>query len=327
SEPKPLNELAPMTPPTFEHLVRTCLAKDPDERFQSAHDVLLELKWIGAAGSQVGVAPLLARRHRLHFRAAWGVAAAATAALLAIGAVWLLRPAPAPPPAVRAFLQPAKGAAFGAYQIALSPDGTKLIYRQTGVTNPRLIMQSLGSGVAQPISGAKSVFAFFSPDSKSVGFCGGDALQKFDIAGGQVVTIGSVTGCFGGSWNAQGEIIVADDNGVEEVPAGGGSSSIVLPVTKDTKFLFPFFLPDGRHFLIADQRHTDAVPGGQDDFGISVGDLKTHTYKRILDTGVGFFPIGVPVSQYGQGYVVYRSQGNLMARPFDVGKLDFTGDS
>jgi len=328
TEPKPIADLAPMTPPSFEHLARTCLAKDPDERFQSAHDVLLELKWMNAAGSQIGVAPVIAQRHRRQFRAAWAIAAVATAALLILAAVWLLRPAPAPLPAVRAFLQPAKGSSFAPYHIAVSPDGTRLAYRELGAPNPRLFVQSLASGVSQPISSsAKATFPFFSPDGKSVGFCDSDKLQKLDISGGQLVTIGNASGCRGGSWNSQGDIVFVGDKGIEQVAAGGGSPSVVLSADKNTKFYFPSFLPDGRHFLVADQKNSETAPSGQYDFGLGVGDLKTHQYRRILDTGLGSFPVAIPVSAYAGGYVVYRSQGNLMARPFDPRKLQFTGDS
>lgn len=328
SEPKPLAELAPMTPPSFEHLVRTCMAKDPDARFHSAHDVLLELKWIGAAGSQIGVAPVLARRHRLQFRAAWAIAAAATAALLAIGAAWLLRPAPAPLPAVRALIQPVKGLSFIPFHLALSPDGTKLVYREAGVTASRLYIQSLASGVVQPLNDAPhSGLPFFSSDGKSVGYCDGDKVQKLDISGGQIIAIANVTGCAGGSWNQQGTVLFASDQGVEQVAAGGGTASVVLPADKDSEFQAPSFLPDGRHFLVCVERHSAGTSSAEDDFGVGVADLKTHGYKVILDAGAGSFPSGVPFAQYSQGYVVYKSQGNLMARPFDPDKLHFTGDS
>jgi eukaryotic-like serine/threonine-protein kinase len=328
SEPKPMGELAPLTPPSFEHLVRTCLAKDPDDRFQSAHDLLLQLRWIADAGSQVGVAPMLARRHRIKFRAGWAIAALTTAALLVTATVWLLRPAPAPPPAVRAFLQPPKGSSFSIAQLAVSPDGTKLVYSQAGGTSPRLFIQSLASGVAQPLSDyATAGFSFFSPDSKSVGFCDGDNLRKADIAGGQILSIAATAGCVGGSWNQQGEIVVADDKGVEQVSAGGGTPSVVLPADKSTKFQFPAFLPDGRHFLVSVERQGTGTPSGSDDFSIGIGDLKAHTYKILLDLGVSSFPVGIPDAQYADGYVVFKNQNNLMARPFDPEKGAFTGDN
>jgi hypothetical protein len=328
SEPKPLAELAPMTPPSFEHLVRTCLAKDPDERYHSAHDLLLELKWIGDAGSQIGAAPALARRHKLRFRAGWAIAALASAALLAVAGFLLLRPTPPPLPAVRALIQPAKGLSFIPYHLALSPDGAKLVYLEDGVTPSRLYIQSLASGVVQQLNDSPhSGLPFFSPDSKSVGYCDGEKVQKLDIAGGQIIAIANVAGCVGGSWNRQGTVLFGSNKGIEQVAAGGGTQSVVLPVDKDTKFQTPWFLPDGRHFLVSVERHSAATSSGEDDFGIGIADLKTHTYKVVLDTGGGSFPGGVPFAEYSQGYVIYKSQGNLMARPFDPDKLQFTGDS
>jgi eukaryotic-like serine/threonine-protein kinase len=327
SEPQPMSQAAPMSPPALDHLVRICLAKDPEQRFQSAHDLLLQLRWVGEAGSQIGAAPVIARRHKLRFRAAWALAATSTAALLMIAAAWLFRPAPASLPAVRAYLQPAKGSGFGPLQIAVSPDGAKLVFRQVGVPVPRLFIQSLASGVAQPISDSpKAQWPAFSADSKYVSFCDDTKLQKYDIAGGQVVTIADGVGCAGGSWNQQGTIIFGSPKGLMQVEAGGGSAQVAIPANDKTSFLAPAFLPDGRHFLMA-VRTAAADGSGPPDNAIGVGDLKTHSFKILLRTGTGIGLTSTPIPRYSEGFLVYTSQGNLMARPFDVAKLQFTGDS
>jgi Tol biopolymer transport system component/tRNA A-37 threonylcarbamoyl transferase component Bud32 len=327
SDPKPVTDLAPTSPPSFAHLVRTCLEKDPEQRFQSAHDLLLELRWVSDAGSQIGAAPVLARRHKMQFRAAWAVAAVSTLALLLIAAIWLLRPASAPLPAVRAYLQPPKGSTFGQTQVAVSPDGSKLVYRQTGVTTPRLFIQSLASGIAQPISDSPdAIWPFFSPDGKSVAFCDGTKLQKYDVTGGQLITISDAGTCGGGSWNAAGTILFGSPKGIMQVPSGGGAPEVAFSADNSTRFYGPSFLPDGRHFLVA-VRTNSKNAGDAPDNALSVADLKTHTWKVLLQTGTGSSNAAIPIAQYASGFVVYVNNGNLMSRPFDPDKLRFTGDA
>jgi eukaryotic-like serine/threonine-protein kinase len=325
-DPEPISVLKPQTPAAFEHVVRTCLAKHPDERFQSAYDVLVELKWAGSAGSQIGAGPVLAGPQRMYLRAAWMLAALSTATLLVIGLIWLLRAAPPPPPAVRAYLQPPKGFTFNAAQIAISPDGAKLAYQQIGISNPRLFIQSLSSGIAQPISeSAKASWPAFSPDGKYVTFCDDTKVQKYDIAGGQLVTIADPGSCGYASWNAGGTIIFDDRKAIMQVSAGGGTPAVVLPDDEKTRFYGPNFLPDGRHFFVA-LRKSGSDPAVPPENSIAIGDLKTHSYKVLLPTGSGSGLANIPVSQYAEGFVLYGSQGNLMARRFDPSKLQFTGD-
>ncbi len=129
SDPPAMSQLAPLSPPALERTVKTCLAKNPDDRFQTAHDLLLQLRWIAEGGSQAGMAPAVSRRRKLQFKAAWAIASLSMAALLAIGAAQLLRPAPAQPSAVRSFLPPPKDWTYGPWQLAISPDGSKMAFR------------------------------------------------------------------------------------------------------------------------------------------------------------------------------------------------------
>jgi|SRR5579862_4716586 len=325
-DPEPISALKPQTPPAFDHVVRTCLAKHPDERFQSAYDVLIELKWAGSEGSQIDAAPVVVGRRKMDLGAPWILAALSTAALLVIGLIWLLRPAPPMPPAVRAYLQPPKGSTFNAAQIAVSPDGAKLAYQEIGVSNPRLFIQSLSSGTAQAISeSGKASWPSFSPDGKYVTFCDETKVQKYDVAGGQLVTIADPGSCGYGSWNAGGTIIFASRKGIMQVSAGGGTATIVLPSDEKTRFYGPNFLPDGRHFFVA-LRKSASDPSVPPDNSIAIGDLKTNSYQILLATGSGSTLANIPVSQYADGLVLYSSQGNLMARRFDPGKLQFAGD-
>src|SRR5213083_906918 len=84
SEPTPMSAIQPLTPPAFEHIVRKCLAKEPDERWQSAHDIAEELRWIGEAGSQAGIAAPVSRRQRW----LWTIGAALQLVIAATVATW-----------------------------------------------------------------------------------------------------------------------------------------------------------------------------------------------------------------------------------------------
>jgi eukaryotic-like serine/threonine-protein kinase len=127
TEPAPLTQAAPMTPPALERLVRYCMAKDREERIQSAHDVKLQLEWIAEGGSQAGVpAPVVARR-RVSQKLAWAIAAVAVAAAIALGIGFVLR-APVPAHPLRVSILPPEQHSFDPLSIALSPDGTKLAF-------------------------------------------------------------------------------------------------------------------------------------------------------------------------------------------------------
>ena len=316
SEPPPVATLAPLTPPLFERVVKTCLAKEPEERFQSAHDVLLQLRWIAEGGSQIGAAPAISHKKKLQFRAATIAAAVSLTALVATYAVLLLRPKPAPPPAVRGLLQPAKGATFGAQQLAISPDGSVLVYRELKATGNQLFVHTLASATDTAIANSEAaLWPFFSPDNKHMGFCNAKVLQKLDLAGGAPLTLVEGKGCQGGSWGVAGTIVFSSEGAIRKVAEGGGESEVVIPRPKDAVLSNPYFLPDGRHFLF----HLDPGSSGL-QHGHYVADLKTGKYSFLVPADT------TPWIKYASGYLLYNQQGELMAQPFDADKLKLTGD-
>src|SRR5579863_3921106 len=207
SEPKPISELQPMSPPALARLVRTCLAKDPEERFQSAHDLKLQLQWIAEGGSQAGVPAPVATRRRSRERIAWIAAAVLLAGAVAFGfAFW--RATSAPAQLWRAYLLPAEKHAFGAApslgggQAAVSPDGRMISYVLTGPDGQLLWLQSLDSPKPVPLAGTDGAsYPFWSPDNRSIGFFAGAKLKRVDAHGGPVLTICPVADGRGGSWN------------------------------------------------------------------------------------------------------------------------------
>jgi Tol biopolymer transport system component len=327
SEPAPLSSVAPMTPPSLERLVRSCMAKTKEDRIQSAHDVKLQLEWIAEAGSQAGVpAPVVARR-RLSQRAAWIIAAIAAllAAAFAIG--FILR-APQPGVAMRSSLTPPKDQQYDAFGFALSPDGKKLAFvasdPRTG--KGKLWVRPLNATTAQEVAGTEDAqFPFWSPDSNSIAFYAQSKLKKIDAAGGPVLALADAPEGRGGAWSSAGVIIFSRNftgEGLYQVSEAGGPVSELTHYSKEGQqdsHRFPFFLPDGRHFIfyISSTLTPSGSKEGDNIAGLYVGDLKTKNYTYLLRTDSN--------AQYSNGYLFYLQQRNLMAQPFDPSSARLSG--
>ncbi|HYV40588.1 MAG TPA: protein kinase, partial [Thermoanaerobaculia bacterium] len=183
-EPAPIAALQPMTPPALDRVVHSCLAKDPEERWQSAHDIKSELAWIAQAGSQAGIAaPVVASRRRKD-RLGWGVAGAAAGAILAAAATWGVlasRPAVSRPVARVAVPIPA-GDTFvtdNYLSLAISPDGRRVVYVGRRADKRQLFLRSLDAAEAAPIAGTEGAYSpFFSPDGQSLGFWNDGKIKK-----------------------------------------------------------------------------------------------------------------------------------------------------
>ncbi|HET9793339.1 MAG TPA: protein kinase, partial [Thermoanaerobaculia bacterium] len=318
-EPKPISELAPMAPPALDRLAKTCLAKDPEERWQSARDVMSELRWIGQAGSQAGAPAIVVSRRKNREKLAWfGFAGAALlAALFAIG---FLRRAPRPSkPIVAALVPPEK---MFVTEFALSPDGTKLAFcalKPGG--QPGLWVRSLSEPTAKLVPGAEDVsFPFWSPDSKYVAFFSQGALKRMDAAGGPILTICDTERVVGGTWNRDGTIVFAlPTSPLFKVAASGGKP---IPVTRldaslhVTAHRYPSFLPDGVHFLY--MAANLSAPLDDPGSSIRVGSLDGKLDKAL-----------VPVASnaaYAEGRLFYGRDGSLLAQRIDLSRWEMKGD-
>jgi len=257
-EPPSMNALQPMAPPALERVVKTCLAKDPDDRWQTAHDVRLELRWILEAGSQAGLPATVILRRRKRERLAWAVGLICAVMLLGLLTAYV-RLAIVRPPVLISSILPPPGARFalvgphsGVPQI--SPDGRMLLFVAIDAEgNNTLWVRSLDSSAARPLVGTEEADSpFWSPDSRSVAFFAGGKLKTIPAAGGPVVPLYDVSVAGGGSWSEAGAILfeTAFDSGLYQIPASGGTPKLVLSLDK-SKFNFyawPNFLPDGKHF-------------------------------------------------------------------------------
>ena len=319
AEPPPITQLQPLTPPALERVVRICLEKDADERWQTAHDLKLQLQWIAEGGSLAGVpAPVVARRK--HWQLAGWAAAAVFALLAVVFAVGFVRRAPAPPRVLRATLLPPEKATF--VHTVISPDGTQLAFVARAEGGKEMLwVRRLEALAAQPLPGTEGAnFAFWSPDSRSIGFFANGKLKKVEAAGGPPQTVCDAPEGRGGTWASDGTILFAPHPGtvIHRVPAAGG---VATPVTKfdqsrtDATHRWPYFLPDGQHFIYA-------VRGGAEtteESALNVESLDGKVKKLLVHAW--------SKPAYASGYLLFVREGTLMAQRFDTSRLEMTGDA
>jgi Tol biopolymer transport system component len=334
-EPEPIGALQPVTPPALDRAIRKCLAKDPEDRWQTARDLLLELKWIAEAGSQAGV-PAVVTAWRKSRERLWMISAAAML-LVTLGlsaTLVILRRAASDLRPLRAFVLPPEGAGFGVFGGAggpavISPDGKSLAFAATNADGKRMLyVRPLDSLTAQPLSGTEDAsFPFWSPDSRSLGFFAHNKLKKIEVAGGPPLTLCDVgsSGGRGGSWNRDGVIVFAasSTSGLSRVPAAGGAPAEVTkldPAGRIGTHRWPHFLPDDDHFLYLAR---SAGIGGSSVEGVNEG-----IYVASLDGKENKLLVRVASSMaYASGHLLFVREGTLMVQPFDAKRLETTGDA
>jgi Tol biopolymer transport system component/predicted Ser/Thr protein kinase len=323
-DPPPISSLQPMTPPALDRVVKRCLAKDPDERWQTARDLEVELKWIAEGGSQVTLAPIDAAKgiHTLGRRALiLSVGIFFLGAVIASLATWSLKPTP-PQPVSRTVItlppdQQLTGLDAGP-AVALSPDGTHLAYvaRQGGTH--QIYLRAMESLEAKPIPGTEgAVNPFFSPDGQWVGFFAGGKLKKISVSGGAALTLGDAVNPRGANWGNQGTITFAPTTNaaLQQVPDAGGTPQPLTRFEKgEASHRWPESLPGGKAVLFA------AGQSGINFINAQVAAQSVGTGERRNLIQGGNYPRYAP-----SGHLVYAQGGSLMAVPFDPQRLAITG--
>ncbi len=323
SEPTPISVAQPMTPPALAQVVKSCLAKDPDERFQTVHDLKLQLKWIAEASSSQLGAPAQVRARRVVQKrtlliaaiAGWILAAAALAIFLSsraqleearrpMTASWL-------PPSDMEFSSVVSGAP------ALSPDGSKLAFLTGDPGATKLWIRDITTGTVRQVEEAKQpTFPFWSPDSKYVGFFSAGKLKKVALAGGPVQILCDAPEGRGASWNARG-VIVFTPNITEplfKVSEGGGLPEKITETKPGWTHRNPYFLPDGDHFLFVARNTRGNTVSADALYGAS---LSGERPRQILERGSNV--------QYSEGHLLYVRETVLVAQHFDPKSLKFSG--
>jgi hypothetical protein len=258
-EPEPISTKQPLVPAALDRVVAQCLAKDPDERFQNAHDVGLELKWVGAAVSEPRLGGETPPQPRLRRALPWAVSAVFLVLAVFFAFAWY-RPSPAPVQSIRALITAPEGTFFaldtprGAP--VLSPDGTRLAFPVSDASGKEALwVRPLDSLTAQPLQGTEGgTFPFWAPDSRQLGYFQGGKLKKIDVTGGPPVPLCDAPNGRGGAWSRNNVIVFAPEvhAGLSSVPAAGGTPT-PSPPSRDRAALSPtagrsFFLMDGTSF-------------------------------------------------------------------------------
>jgi Tol biopolymer transport system component len=344
--PRRLAEMAPGLPHGLERLIDSCLVKDPERRRQSVHDLKLELRALAEdtqavrLGSGISMGPAtgpvagVMTDPGTHVATAgrrstgpWFATTLLLAAALAALAGWaFLRPAPSPP-LIRAFIPPPEGAQYivagNSTGIAvLSPDGTRLAFTARQAGRYQLWVRTLDALEAVPLPGTEGARRpFWSADGRFIAFFANGKLKKVSADGGPPLVLADAVDGRGGTWNQDGVIVFAPNylGPLQRIPAGGGEPAPVTVGDASRVFThrFPFFLPDGDHFLFL-ERGTTSGAGDKPSIRVASLNAAPGEGKRIL--GVASNVV------YAGGHILYARDGTLLAQRFDAGALEIRGD-
>ena len=287
-EPRPIAQLQPMTPPALDRVVTRCLAKDPDDRWQTARDLMLELEWIRDGSSTTAGTPApVKRRRKGRERLAWIVAGVATIAAAALAWAELQRPQVAREPSRFEMQIPTHlNAMPGQSNVQVSPDGRYIAFSAIDEDGSRNIyVRAMSEREPRVVSGTRSGFIpFWSPDSRHIAcFRAADGkLVRAPIAGGTAQVLCDASDGRGGTWSADNMIVFAPTSGgpLMKVPATGGTPEPATQIddtTGESGHRWPQFLPDGRHFFYV------SLPAKNNRFATFVGSLDSFDRVEVVE--------------------------------------------
>jgi Tol biopolymer transport system component len=338
--PPPVSRVQPSAPRALDHIIKTCLEKDPADRWQDARDLLAELQWIADGGEETGfsVSTAAGRPKRRWIRlAALGTAAGLVAAL-AVPA-YLYFKGSAEPEELRfriprnltaepAETQPGTApgfATFSASDSAISPDGRTIVLRARPTPNDSwsLYLRPIGTVAPQKLAGTEdAVQPFWSADSRSVAFFKGGKLKRMDASGGAPQDIcDAPPGFSGGTWNREGRILLGSSSGLFVVPADGGTPSPLTTLADgESGHFWPRFLPDGRHYLYL------AESGQAEHRAIVAGALDSKDRTRVVavESSPGYTSSMDPGRS--SGHLLFLRDSAVFAQAFDTKTLAVSGE-
>jgi eukaryotic-like serine/threonine-protein kinase len=319
-QPAPLSKLVPGISPSVERTVNKCLAKEPDERWQTARDLKDELEWFAKARDpEVGPKPRLTRT---------GIATLLVGLMLLLSGFYLLvrQHASSFKAPYRFSIYPAHGSVFtgsratiSAPEFAVSPNGSQLVYVATTRENTSALwLQPLDRLTPSLIANTEDAsHPFWSPDGRSLGFFAQGKLKTLRLDGGPArIICDAGTDFRSGSWASSGDILFSVSNNVIfRVPEGGGQPAAVTRIDTakgEAVHRWPFLLPDEQRFLYF-------IRSSDPDWrGVFIGSLNDPAFKKpILTVNHS--------SVYADGYLLYLEDSTLMARRFDAERLSISG--
>ena len=321
-DPEPITASQPLAPPLLDRLIQGCLAKDPSERIQSAHDVAMDLGWVDSLRS---APPETESSAPAPSRIPWLAAVVAAIVIGTLAGFFLHHPAPAAP-SIRAALNPPPNGRFrltddtGGPPV-ISPDGSYLAFAATVEGKTSVWIRPLNSNDARALPDTSdAIFPFWSFDSRSVGYFAGNKLKTIEIGGGASQVVGDVTIGRGGAWGPGGVIVFspAPTAALMQVSASGGAPTPLtkLDPTLHTSHRWPFFLPDGKHFLYLAMHHD---PSKSANNAIYYASLDGHENRLLMHAQTNAI--------YAAGYLMYGRGDQLMAQSFDPAKGTFSGEA
>ncbi len=345
-EPEPVTALRAGLPMELEWIISKALAKDREERYQHAEDLLVDLKSLrkrleSGASRTPGTAPVsaslaaqqqkkqtatvsLETAKRLRFQRVTLLALLAVA-LVALVVQWR-RPFSAPRPnritRMRVPLKVPEEPVFpGRKELPFSPDGRHFVYSGFDGEVQKLYLQALDQRDPTPVDGTEGARnPFFSPDGEWVGFWASGELRKVPISGGPPVTLCDIRfPAYGASWGPDNRIVFASlDGGLRQVAAGGGTPAELTELDEEkgeVTHRLPSLLPGGEGVLFTVRKRTI---GRWDDSQIVVQSLVTGDRKVLIENGADAHYVPT-------GHLVFVRLGTLMAVPFDLARLKVTG--
>ena len=316
-DPEPISTIQPLTPPALEYIIHSCLAKNPEDRFQTAHDVKLQLKWIAQSANQD-------RRPNGNNETKRGnlgwIAAGALAVVLIASLVWWRSSMPAEQ--ITYFSAPLP---FSSRDVAVSPNGHTVAVVGYGESERKSVLwiYEMGSPAGNSVPNTEGAnFPFWSPDGRSLGFFADGKMKKLELAGGPVQTLCDAPTGRGGAWNKEGVILFTPSGllgtGLFRIPASGGTPvQVSFPdrTQGEDSHRWPIFLPDQIHYLYLAMNLT----GRRELYSVYVGSLNSKEKRLVVRTRAN-------AAYAAPGYLIFERDQTLFAQRFDPKKLELRGE-
>jgi serine/threonine protein kinase len=323
-EPARISTVLPSSPPRLDETVSRCLAKSPEQRYGCMHDVEIQLQALSEGDPQISQVPP-SRPAQGGSRLAWIVAGVATLIALGVAAAYLFQ-TPKPAAVVRSSILPPAGATFLLMAVesgppVLSPDGTRLVFSaRDDKGKVMMYVRPLNSTTAQLLPGTEEgMYPFWSPDGRQIGFFASSKLRRVAAEGGPPQTVCDAMSGRGGAWSKDGVIVFTPTTSsiLMRVPAVGGTPEPASQLDRskgENSHRWPFFLPDGKHFLF----WTRTFQGVQDN-ALDVGELGSLHAKELMKSE--------SMAEYASGHLLFMREATLMARPFNPSTFEFSGEA